>query len=66
LLERATWPDERVITTTLARLPATAAAAQLRSPTLLVVGEVAALANVKGLIGEAGASVPAGGHGTAA
>src|SRR5690606_11360981 len=50
LLERATWPDERVLTTTLAELPAPAAAAQLRSPTLLVVGEVAALAQVKGLV----------------
>jgi uroporphyrin-III C-methyltransferase/precorrin-2 dehydrogenase/sirohydrochlorin ferrochelatase len=53
LLERATWPDERVLKTTLAELAATATAAQLRSPTLLVVGEVAALAQVKGLIGEA-------------
>jgi uroporphyrin-III C-methyltransferase/precorrin-2 dehydrogenase/sirohydrochlorin ferrochelatase len=44
LLERATWPDERVLKSTLAHLPAMAAAAQLRSPTLLVVGEVAALA----------------------
>ncbi|MDQ2639021.1 MAG: siroheme synthase CysG [Pseudomonadota bacterium] len=55
LLERATWPDERVLKTTLGDLPATAAAAQLRSPTLLVVGEVAALAQVKGLIGNTGA-----------
>ena len=50
LLERATWPDERVLTTTVAGLPATVAAAKLRSPTLLVVGEVAALARVKGII----------------
>jgi uroporphyrin-III C-methyltransferase/precorrin-2 dehydrogenase/sirohydrochlorin ferrochelatase len=54
LIERATWPDERVLKTTLAELPGTAAAARLRSPTLLVVGEVAALAQVKGLAGEAG------------
>jgi siroheme synthase len=47
LLERATWPDERVLKSTLAKLPAVAAAAQLRSPTLLVVGEVAALAQAK-------------------
>jgi uroporphyrin-III C-methyltransferase/precorrin-2 dehydrogenase/sirohydrochlorin ferrochelatase len=47
LLERATWPDERVLKSTLAHLPAMAAAAQLRSPTLLVVGEVAALAQAK-------------------
>jgi len=55
LLERATWPDERVLKTTLAGLPATAAAARLRSPTLLVVGEVAALAQVKGLVNDTGA-----------
>lgn len=47
LLERATWPDERVLQSTLEQLPAVAAAAQLKSPTLLVVGEVAALAQVK-------------------
>jgi uroporphyrin-III C-methyltransferase/precorrin-2 dehydrogenase/sirohydrochlorin ferrochelatase len=56
LIERATWPDERVLKTTLADLPATAGAARLRSPTLLVVGEVAALAQVKGLIGDADAA----------
>lgn len=53
LLERATWPDERILTTTVARLAATVAAAKLQSPTLLVVGEVAALAQVKGMIGGA-------------
>jgi uroporphyrin-III C-methyltransferase / precorrin-2 dehydrogenase / sirohydrochlorin ferrochelatase len=47
LLERATWPDERVLKSTLGELPAMAAAAQLRSPTLLVVGEVAAMAQAK-------------------
>ncbi len=47
LLERATWPDERVLKSTLQHLPAMAAAAQLKSPTLLVVGEVAALAQAK-------------------
>jgi siroheme synthase len=46
LLERATWPDERVLKTTLAELPALVAATQLRSPTLHVVGQVAALAQV--------------------
>jgi uroporphyrin-III C-methyltransferase/precorrin-2 dehydrogenase/sirohydrochlorin ferrochelatase len=44
LVERATWPDQRVIRTTLSGLVATAGLAQLRSPTLLIVGEVAALA----------------------
>jgi uroporphyrin-III C-methyltransferase/precorrin-2 dehydrogenase/sirohydrochlorin ferrochelatase len=50
LLERATWPDERVLKCTLGELSALASAAQLRSPTLLVVGEVAALAQVRGLV----------------
>jgi siroheme synthase len=61
LIERATWPDERVLKTTLAELPTFAAAARPRSPTLLVVGEVAALAQVKGLIGEADAATAARG-----
>jgi siroheme synthase len=43
-----TRPDERVLQTTLAELPALAASARLRSPTLLVVGQVAALAQVRG------------------
>jgi siroheme synthase len=38
-----------VLKTTLAQLPALAAASQLRSPTLLVVGQVAALAQAGGL-----------------
>ena len=55
LIERATWPEERVLKSTLAELPELARGAQLQSPTLLVVGEVAALAQVRGLIGELGA-----------
>ena len=47
LVERATWPDQRVLKATLAELPALAASAQLRSPTLLVVGQVAALAQTE-------------------
>jgi uroporphyrin-III C-methyltransferase/precorrin-2 dehydrogenase/sirohydrochlorin ferrochelatase len=54
LVERATWPDGRVLKTTLADLPAVAEAAQLRSPTLLVVGRVAALA-------QTGITLPANG-----
>ena len=50
LLERATWPDERVLKSTLAGLPRLAHDAKLRSPTLLVIGEVAALAQVRGFI----------------
>jgi len=52
LIERATWPDERVLKSTLGELGALARAARLLSPTLLVVGEVAALAQVRGLVGE--------------
>lgn len=48
LIERATWPDERVIRATVGELPAIALQAQLRSPTLLVVGHVAALAQLRG------------------
>ena len=61
LVERATWPDERVLPTTLAGLPALAAAAQLRSPALLVVGQVAALARLRGAVhaGEPAGDAPA-------
>ena len=44
LIERATWPDQRVLTTTVGGMVALAQGAALRSPTLLVVGDVAALA----------------------
>jgi uroporphyrin-III C-methyltransferase / precorrin-2 dehydrogenase / sirohydrochlorin ferrochelatase len=63
LLERATWTDERVLKSTLADLPALAHAAKLRSPTLLVVGEVAALAQVRGLMDLQQQSVAAPGEG---
>ena len=49
LIERATWPDQRVITTTLGELAQVAQAAQLKSPTLLIVGEVTALAQTDAL-----------------
>jgi siroheme synthase len=49
LLERATWPDERVLRSTLGELPALARGAQLKSPSLLIIGEVAALAQAKSL-----------------
>lgn len=52
LIERATWPDERVLKTTLAELPALVAGDKLRSPTLLVVGQVAALAHVRAVTGD--------------
>jgi uroporphyrin-III C-methyltransferase / precorrin-2 dehydrogenase / sirohydrochlorin ferrochelatase len=51
LLERATLPDERVIVSNLGQLVQVAAAAQLRSPTLLLVGEVAAMAEAKYALG---------------
>ncbi len=59
LVERATWPDERIVKSTLAELPAVAAAAQLRSPTLLVVGEVAALARLKNTAADGAAATGA-------
>jgi uroporphyrin-III C-methyltransferase/precorrin-2 dehydrogenase/sirohydrochlorin ferrochelatase len=46
LLERATWPDQRVLPTTVGGLVDCANRAQLKSPTLLIVGEVTALAQV--------------------
>jgi siroheme synthase len=52
LLERATWPDERVLKSTLGQLPAVARSAQLKSPSLLIIGEVAALALAKDLAGQ--------------
>jgi siroheme synthase len=54
LVERATWPEERVLKSTLSDLPALARTAQLLSPTLLVVGDVAALAQLRGAAGEQG------------
>jgi uroporphyrin-III C-methyltransferase/precorrin-2 dehydrogenase/sirohydrochlorin ferrochelatase len=50
LIERATWPDQRVLPTTLGGLVELAQRAALRSPSLLVVGEVAALAIAQGSI----------------
>jgi uroporphyrin-III C-methyltransferase/precorrin-2 dehydrogenase/sirohydrochlorin ferrochelatase len=44
LIERATWPEERVLSGTLGEVAALARQANLGSPALLVVGEVAALA----------------------
>ncbi|MEN9705137.1 MAG: hypothetical protein RLZZ393_1016 [Pseudomonadota bacterium] len=47
LVERATWPDQRVLPATVGTLEALAQTTELKSPTLLVVGEVAALAAVR-------------------
>lgn len=63
LLERATWPGERVLKSTLAGLPELARVAKLQSPTLLVIGEVAALAQVRGLVDEADRPAAAPGEG---
>jgi uroporphyrin-III C-methyltransferase/precorrin-2 dehydrogenase/sirohydrochlorin ferrochelatase len=43
IIERATLPDQRVIAASLGTLAAEAAAAQVRSPALLIVGDVVAL-----------------------
>jgi uroporphyrin-III C-methyltransferase/precorrin-2 dehydrogenase/sirohydrochlorin ferrochelatase len=60
LVERATWPDERVLHTTLGGLPALAARSQLRSPTLLVVGQVAALARARVIVEDGARPQPVG------
>jgi uroporphyrin-III C-methyltransferase / precorrin-2 dehydrogenase / sirohydrochlorin ferrochelatase len=49
LVERATWPDQRVLHSSLGKLAALARNARLSSPTLLIVGEVTALAAVQDL-----------------
>ncbi len=49
LIERATWPDERVLVSSLAEVSELAGRAQLRTPSLLIVGEVAALAAARNL-----------------
>lgn len=48
VVERATLPDQRVITATLGTLAAEVEAAQVRSPALLIVGKVVALRAVSG------------------
>jgi uroporphyrin-III C-methyltransferase / precorrin-2 dehydrogenase / sirohydrochlorin ferrochelatase len=49
LVERATWPDQRVLHSSLGKLAELARNARLSSPTLLIVGEVTALAAVQNL-----------------
>lgn len=44
LVENGSRPQQRVVTGTLAQLPALAAAHRIRAPALLILGEVAALA----------------------
>jgi uroporphyrin-III C-methyltransferase / precorrin-2 dehydrogenase / sirohydrochlorin ferrochelatase len=45
LIENGTRPEQRIITGTLADLAARAAAHAVQSPALLIIGEVAALAD---------------------
>jgi len=40
LIERATLPEQRCVTGTLRDLPAVAQSAELKPPTLIVIGEV--------------------------
>jgi uroporphyrin-III C-methyltransferase/precorrin-2 dehydrogenase/sirohydrochlorin ferrochelatase len=49
LIERASWPEERVLPATLGDLSGIARRGQLQSPTLLIVGEVAAFAIARGV-----------------
>ncbi|NUQ00835.1 MAG: uroporphyrinogen-III C-methyltransferase, partial [Armatimonadetes bacterium] len=44
LVERGSWPRQRVVTGTLANIVATAAAAEIKPPAITVVGEVVGLA----------------------
>jgi siroheme synthase len=44
LIERATLPEQRVLRASLGEIAATARAAQIGAPALLIVGEVAAAA----------------------
>ncbi len=43
IVQRGTQPEQRTVTGTLATLPALAAAAQLRAPTLIIIGTVVTL-----------------------
>lgn len=43
IVQHGTQPSQRTVTGTLATLPALAAAAQLRAPTLIIVGTVVTL-----------------------
>jgi uroporphyrin-III C-methyltransferase/precorrin-2 dehydrogenase/sirohydrochlorin ferrochelatase len=43
LVEKATWPGQRVVEGTLATLPAAAAAAGVKAPALLIAGDVVRL-----------------------
>jgi uroporphyrinogen III methyltransferase/synthase len=45
VIERGTFPDQRVVTGTLATIAATAAQAQIKAPAIAVFGPVAALAS---------------------
>jgi hypothetical protein len=44
LIERATWPEQRVLHCSLVDLPHTARTAEVQSPSLLILGEVTAAA----------------------
>lgn len=59
LIENGSRPEQRVITGQLAELPEKAAAYAVRSPALLVVGEVAALADSLHWFGQLQRSLPA-------
>lgn len=59
VVERATLPEQRVITATLGTLAAEVEAAQVCSPALLIVGEVVALRSVSGAHGRRSSASPA-------
>jgi len=56
IVENGTRPEQRVVVTDVARLPATVAGEAVRSPALLIIGEVARLARATGGSGAASAA----------
>jgi uroporphyrin-III C-methyltransferase len=60
VIERATMPDQRTIVGTLRTLPALALAHNVRSPALIIVGEVVSLHAVLGHAPPAGAPIAPG------
>ncbi len=58
LVENGSRPEQRVVVGSLADLPDTARAHQVRSPALLILGEVAALANTLHWFGAAPLTAP--------
>jgi precorrin-4 methylase len=63
IIERATAPDQRVVTGTLATLPDLAKARAVKPPALLIIGEVVALHERLAWFDPAGSAAPANPYG---